>query len=69
MTKEEITNLILLELMAPNPDMEKLAFDISQEERDAIHADFTAKKSFVEIVENIKDSALKQKLLDLYKEL
>ena len=55
--------------MAPNPDMEKLAFDISQEERDAIHADFTAKKSFVEIVENIKDSALKQKLLDLYKEL
>lgn len=69
MTDSFILNIILLELMAPSPDIEKPLFDISEEERDAIRKDFEAEKEFMDIVENIKDTNTKQKLIDLYESI
>lgn len=69
MDRESILNLILLELMAPSPDIEKPLFDISEEERNAIRKGFEAKKEFIDIIDNIKDKDIKQKLIDLYKSI
>lgn len=69
MDRESILNLILLELMAPSPDIEKPLFDISEEERNAIRKGFEAKKEFIDIIDNIKDKDIKQKLIDLYESI
>lgn len=55
--------------MAPSPDIEKPLFDISEEERNAIRKDFEAEKEFIDIVENIKDTNIKQRLIDLYESI
>ena len=44
-------------------------FDISEEERNAIRKGFEAKKEFIDIIDNIKDKDIKQKLIDLYKSI
>lgn len=64
MTKDEIRNLVLLELMSegdePNP------FGLSKEEQDEIHSRWKENLPLYEMVSCVKNDQTRQKIYDLF---
>lgn len=67
MTHSEMKTLIVLEMVAPSPDLETVVFDIPQKTRDEMFEMYKAGASLEEIVSLMPEGDERDRMLNLAK--